>query len=168
MAGLKGAVPILLGTEIAYSGVAGAGRAYSVIFVAVAFSVVAQGRTVPSVARWLKIPMSVAEVAVRTATQMTGNESQAHPAPPVLVAAFDASRHYMDCAVLDPAKQKSVISMLTALNSVLAKGTQAAEAASAQPDFAGHRSCDREPYIQRPTPPRFTKPPPRELVFARR
>ncbi len=61
-AGLKGAVPILLGTAIAGSGAAGAGRAYSVIFVAVAFSVVVQGGTVPAVARWLKIPMTAAEV----------------------------------------------------------------------------------------------------------
>lgn len=61
-AGLKGAVPILLGTAIAHSGTAGSGRLYSVIFVVVAFSVVAQGSTVPAVARRLKIPMTVAEV----------------------------------------------------------------------------------------------------------
>ena len=61
-AGLKGAVPILLGTAIVHSGAAGAGRAYAVIFVVVAFSVVAQGSTVPAVARRLKIPMTAAEV----------------------------------------------------------------------------------------------------------
>jgi cell volume regulation protein A len=61
-AGLKGAVPILLGTAIVDSGTTGAGRVYSVIFVAVAFSVVAQGGTVPAVARRLKIPMTAAEV----------------------------------------------------------------------------------------------------------
>ena len=61
-AGLKGAVPILLGTAIVHSGAAGAGRAYAVIFVVVAFSVVAQGSTVPAVARQLKIPMTAAEV----------------------------------------------------------------------------------------------------------
>jgi cell volume regulation protein A len=61
-AGLKGAVPILLGAEIVGSGTTGAGRAYSVIFVAVAFSVVAQGSTVPALARRLKIPMTVDEV----------------------------------------------------------------------------------------------------------
>jgi potassium/hydrogen antiporter len=61
-AGLKGAVPILLGTEIAHSAITGASRVYPVIFVAVAFSVLAQGSTVPAVARRLKIPMTVAEV----------------------------------------------------------------------------------------------------------
>lgn len=61
-AGLKGAVPILLGTDIVHSGVSGAGRIYAVIFTVVAFSVVAQGGTVPAVARRLKIPMTVAEV----------------------------------------------------------------------------------------------------------
>lgn len=61
-AGLKGAVPILLGTDIVYSGVTGAGRIYAVIFTVVAFSVIAQGGTVPSVARRLKIPMTVTEV----------------------------------------------------------------------------------------------------------
>jgi cell volume regulation protein A len=45
-----------------HSAITGAGRAYSVIFVAVAFSVMAQGSTVPAVARRLKIPMTVAEV----------------------------------------------------------------------------------------------------------
>ena len=61
-AGLKGAVPILLGTAIVYSGAAGTGRVYAVIFVVVAFSVVVQGSTVPAAARRLKIPMTAAEV----------------------------------------------------------------------------------------------------------
>jgi hypothetical protein len=38
--------------------------------------------------------------------------------------------------------------MLHALNSVLIKGAQTAGAASARPDFAGHRLCDPEPYMQ--------------------
>jgi potassium/hydrogen antiporter len=61
-AGLKGAVPILLGTAIVHSGTAGAGRVYSVIFVVVAFSVVVQGGTVRAVALRLAIPMTAAEV----------------------------------------------------------------------------------------------------------
>jgi cell volume regulation protein A len=61
-AGLKGAVPILLGTAVVHSGTAGAGRVFAVIFVVVAFSVVVQGSTVPAVARRLEIPMTVAEV----------------------------------------------------------------------------------------------------------
>ena len=61
-AGLKGAVPILLGSVIVDSGTTGAARIYSIIFVAVAFSVLAQGSTVPAVARRLKIPMTAAAV----------------------------------------------------------------------------------------------------------
>jgi len=55
-------VPILLGSVIVYSGAAGAGRVYAVIFVVAAFSVVAQGGTVPAVARRLKIPASYREL----------------------------------------------------------------------------------------------------------
>ncbi|HXL90214.1 MAG TPA: cation:proton antiporter, partial [Streptosporangiaceae bacterium] len=59
--GLKGAVPILLGMFIVSSGIAGGERAYDVIFVVVAFSVVVQGGLVPFVARVLKVPMSTVE-----------------------------------------------------------------------------------------------------------
>ncbi|HEY0717239.1 MAG TPA: cation:proton antiporter, partial [Streptosporangiaceae bacterium] len=45
--GLKGAVPVLLGTFIVQSGVGGAHAAYEIIFVVVAFSVVVQGGFVP-------------------------------------------------------------------------------------------------------------------------
>jgi cell volume regulation protein A len=55
--GLKGAVPVLLGTFIVQSGIAGAGRAYEIIFVVVAFSVVVQGGFVPTLARWLRVPL---------------------------------------------------------------------------------------------------------------
>lgn len=61
---------------------------------------------------------------------------------------FDTSRHCLDNVGLDPTKQKSLIGLLTALNRVLAKGAQTAGAATAQPDFAGHRLCDPEPYVQ--------------------
>ena len=61
---------------------------------------------------------------------------------------FDTSQHCLDSVGLNPTKQKSLISLLTALNRVLAMGAQTAEAASAQPDFAGHRLCDPEPYVQ--------------------
>lgn len=61
-AGLKGAVPILLGTAIVHSRIAGASRIYTIIFVAVAFSVLIQGSTVPAVAHRLKIPTTIAEV----------------------------------------------------------------------------------------------------------
>jgi len=55
--GLKGAVPVLLGTFIVGSGIAGASRAYEIIFVVVAFSVVVQGGFVPALARRLGVPL---------------------------------------------------------------------------------------------------------------
>jgi potassium/hydrogen antiporter len=59
--GLKGAVPILLGTYILTAGSPGAGRLYQVIVVAVAFSVIVQGGLVPTVARLTKVPMRTVE-----------------------------------------------------------------------------------------------------------
>jgi cell volume regulation protein A len=55
--GLKGAVPILLGTFLLTSGVSDATRLYLVIVVVVTFSVVVQGGLVPAVARWCRVPM---------------------------------------------------------------------------------------------------------------
>ena len=55
--GLKGAVPILLGTFIVGSGIAGASRAYEIIFVVVAFSVAVQGGFVPALAHRLNVPL---------------------------------------------------------------------------------------------------------------
>jgi cell volume regulation protein A len=60
-AGLKGAVPILLGTYVLTEGVAGAGRIYDVIFVVVTLSVIVQGGLVPAFARRLHVPMRVSE-----------------------------------------------------------------------------------------------------------
>jgi cell volume regulation protein A len=59
--GLKGAVPVLLGTYIVQSGTSGAGRAYEIIFVVVAFSVVVQGGFVPALARRLHVPLRIIE-----------------------------------------------------------------------------------------------------------
>ncbi len=59
--GLKGAVPILLGTFIATSDVAGHERLYGIVVVVVAFSVVVQGGLVPTVAHWCGLPMTSAE-----------------------------------------------------------------------------------------------------------
>lgn len=59
--GLKGAVPILLGTFAILGEVEGADRIYNVIFVVVAFSVIVQGGSIPWVARRLGIPMRVVE-----------------------------------------------------------------------------------------------------------
>jgi cell volume regulation protein A len=55
--GLKGAVPILLGTLAVLSGVDEANRIYQLIFVVVAFSVLVQGSTVPWAARRLGVRM---------------------------------------------------------------------------------------------------------------
>jgi len=60
-AGLKGAVPIVLGTFVLTGDVPDASRIYGVIFVVVLISVVVQGGSVPTVARLLKVPMRVVE-----------------------------------------------------------------------------------------------------------
>ncbi len=60
-AGLKGAVPILLGIFILEANVPGAERLYGIIFVVVLVSVVLQGSLVPFFARRLGIPMTVVE-----------------------------------------------------------------------------------------------------------
>ena len=56
-AGLKGAVPILLGSYLLATGVPEAQRLYGVVVVVVTFSVVVQGGLVPYVAGWLRVPM---------------------------------------------------------------------------------------------------------------
>jgi cell volume regulation protein A len=60
-AGLKGAVPILLGSFILLAPVPDAERLYGIVVVVVVFSVVVQGSLAPVVARWLKVPMRVIE-----------------------------------------------------------------------------------------------------------
>jgi cell volume regulation protein A len=55
--GLKGAVPILLGTLIVLSDVDEARRLYEIVFVVVTFSVVVQGGSIPWAARRLGVPM---------------------------------------------------------------------------------------------------------------
>jgi cell volume regulation protein A len=59
LAGLKGAVPVLLGTYILTSGQAHAELAYDVVFVVVLFSVLVQGGLVPAVAARLRLPVQV-------------------------------------------------------------------------------------------------------------
>lgn len=59
--GLKGAVPILLGTFVLTAGAPDADRIYGVIFVVVAFSVIVQGGSLPVVAGWCRIPMHTVE-----------------------------------------------------------------------------------------------------------
>ncbi|MER7895754.1 cation:proton antiporter [Streptomyces sp. NPDC096046] len=61
-AGLKGAVPVLLGSYIVSSGAPDADRLYDVIFVVVVFSVLVQGSLVPTVARRCRVPMRSVEL----------------------------------------------------------------------------------------------------------
>jgi cell volume regulation protein A len=56
-AGLKGAVPILLGSFLLTAGVPDASRLYAIIVVVVAFSVIVQGGLVPTIAARLGVPM---------------------------------------------------------------------------------------------------------------
>jgi len=61
-AGLKGAVPILLGTYLLSAQVPGAERLYQIVVVVVTFSVVVQGGLVPVVARLARVPMREREL----------------------------------------------------------------------------------------------------------
>jgi cell volume regulation protein A len=60
-AGLKGAVPILLGSYVLAEQLPEAERVYGIIIVVVAFSVIVQGSLVPTVARLLRVPMRTVE-----------------------------------------------------------------------------------------------------------
>jgi cell volume regulation protein A len=60
-AGLKGAVPILLGSFLLTAGVPDASRLYAIVVVVVAFSVIVQGGLVPTVAARLGVPMRTVE-----------------------------------------------------------------------------------------------------------
>ncbi len=60
-AGLKGAVPILLGTYILGTGGSEARRVYEIIFIVVLMSVVIQGSLVPTFAKLFKVPMTTVE-----------------------------------------------------------------------------------------------------------
>jgi cell volume regulation protein A len=60
-AGLKGAVPILLGEFLRAAHVPQAERLYGIVVVVVALSVLVQGSSVPAVARLLHLPMRTAD-----------------------------------------------------------------------------------------------------------
>ena len=60
-AGLKGAVPILLGSFLLGAHIPGARRYYAIVAVVVIFSVVVQGSLVPAAARLLRLPMRPVE-----------------------------------------------------------------------------------------------------------
>ena len=58
-AGLKGAVPILLGSLLLAADIPGGHRLYGIVIVVVAFSVIVQGSLVPVVVRALHLPMQI-------------------------------------------------------------------------------------------------------------
>ena len=60
-AGLKGAVPLLLGSFILSEHIADAERLYGMVVIVVVLSVVCQGSLVPTVARLLQVPMREVE-----------------------------------------------------------------------------------------------------------
>ncbi|MFN2517600.1 MAG: cation:proton antiporter [Jatrophihabitantaceae bacterium] len=60
-AGLKGAVPLVLGTFVLTAGVRDSARIYGIVFIVVLVSVVVQGGLVPTFARLLRVPMRVVE-----------------------------------------------------------------------------------------------------------
>ncbi len=62
LAGLKGAVPILLGVYLLSAHIEGATRLYGIVVVVVAFSVIVQGSLVPVLADALRLPMSNSEL----------------------------------------------------------------------------------------------------------
>jgi potassium/hydrogen antiporter len=57
LAGLKGAVPILLGTSLLTAHLADAPRLYGIVVAVVAFSVIVQGSLIPTLANVLHVPM---------------------------------------------------------------------------------------------------------------
>jgi potassium/hydrogen antiporter len=107
--GLKGAVPILLGTYIlTANGIPDAHRLYDVVVVVVAFSVIIQGGLVPAVARWSGVPMRVVEpepwtLGMRFREQPAGlRRYQVEPGSPA-----------DGCAILDlPLGESAWISMI--------------------------------------------------------
>jgi potassium/hydrogen antiporter len=58
-AGLKGAVPILLGSLLLAANIPGADRLYGIVIVVVAFSVIVQGSLVPTVVGAMHLPMRI-------------------------------------------------------------------------------------------------------------
>ena len=76
-AGLKGAVPLLLGELMLAAGVPNAERLYGIVVVVVIFSVLVQGSLTPVLATLLKLPMRVIEpepwsIGVRLADEPQG------------------------------------------------------------------------------------------------
>lgn len=83
-AGLKGAVPILLGELLRAAHVPNAERLYGIVVVVVIFSVLVQGSSVPGVAKLLELPIRMVqtrpwEIGVRLADEPEGPSLQRCP-----------------------------------------------------------------------------------------
>jgi potassium/hydrogen antiporter len=70
-AGLKGAVPILLGVFIVQSGLPQGRKLYEIIFVVVAFSVIVQGGTPPALLRRFRVPLRPVEPGASSRLTLT-------------------------------------------------------------------------------------------------
>lgn len=84
LAGLKGAVPILLGEFLRAAHIADADRLYGIVVVVVIFSVLVQGSSVPGLARLLRLPMRTVQtrpwqIGVRLADEPEGSIGSAWP-----------------------------------------------------------------------------------------
>jgi potassium/hydrogen antiporter len=102
-AGLKGAVPILLGTYVLAEGVPRAAEIYDVIFVVVLVSVLVQGGLVPAAAQVLRVPMRITEqepwaLGMRFADEPQGLHrylvAPGSPADGATVAGLDAGEDF--------------------------------------------------------------------------
>jgi lysophospholipase L1-like esterase len=61
---------------------------------------------------------------------------------------FDLQANCLNGTGLNATKEKSLVGLLDALNSVLSDGAKAASQTPVQPDFTGHALCDPGPYVQ--------------------
>jgi cell volume regulation protein A len=86
-AGLKGAVPILLGSLAVLAGVNGSEELYGIVFLVVLFSVIVQGSSIPYAAHRLRIPFrrvdhdlaEVLEFVIRDDSRASGSRIQDLP-----------------------------------------------------------------------------------------
>ncbi|HEU5003258.1 MAG TPA: SGNH/GDSL hydrolase family protein [Actinomycetota bacterium] len=61
---------------------------------------------------------------------------------------FDTDKTCLNATGLTATKQKAMLGLLDALNTVLAKGAAAASMTAVEPRFTGHALCDPQPYVQ--------------------
>jgi lysophospholipase L1-like esterase len=66
---------------------------------------------------------------------------------------FDTQSHCLDRTGLNGAREKALLGLLDALNSVLSNGATAASQLPVRPDFTGHALCDPGTYVQGVTDP---------------